>query len=127
MSDNCKKIFDLKCEKFLLSVIRHDLYLDLGNGSNKFGNHCPKRLVPNLSIIADRSSLDNFTEAQYDPMMVVILQQLKWTYQFEPSDKAASVESTLQLCSISNTFTLCSTALTTCTQQCFDGKNQPIT
>jgi len=30
-------------------------------------------------------------------MIVVIFQQLKWTYQFEPSDKAAVVESTAPL------------------------------
>ena len=35
-----KETFDLKCETFLLRVIRHNRYHDLGNGSNKFGNHC---------------------------------------------------------------------------------------
>ena len=35
-----KEIFDLKCENFVLRVIRHNRYLDLGNGSKKFGNHC---------------------------------------------------------------------------------------
>jgi len=34
-----KEIFDLKYEKFLLRTIRQNRYLDLGNGSNKFGNH----------------------------------------------------------------------------------------
>jgi len=34
-----KEIFDMKCEKFLLRVIRRNRYLDLGNGSKKFGNH----------------------------------------------------------------------------------------
>jgi len=28
----------------ILSVIRHNRYLNLGNGSNKFGNHCPIKL-----------------------------------------------------------------------------------
>jgi len=36
-----KEIFDLKCEKFLLRVIRHSRCLYLGNGSNKFGSHWP--------------------------------------------------------------------------------------
>jgi len=34
-----KEIFDIKCEKFLLRVIRHNLYLHLGKDSKKFGNH----------------------------------------------------------------------------------------
>ena len=34
-----EEIFELKCEKLLLSIIRQNRYLDLGNGSNKFGNH----------------------------------------------------------------------------------------
>ena len=37
---SAKEIFDNKCKKFLLRVIRHDRYLDLGNGSKKFENHC---------------------------------------------------------------------------------------
>jgi len=37
-----KEIFDLKYEIFLLSEIRQNHYLDLSNGSNKFGNHWPK-------------------------------------------------------------------------------------
>jgi len=36
------EIIDLKYEKNLLRVIRQNRYLDLGNGSNKFGNHWPK-------------------------------------------------------------------------------------
>jgi len=31
MSDHCE----------ILRIVRHNRYLDLGNGSNKFGNHCP--------------------------------------------------------------------------------------
>jgi len=31
--------FDMKCQKFLLRIIRHNCYLDLGNGLKKFGNH----------------------------------------------------------------------------------------
>jgi len=38
---------------------------------------------PNFSITADRSTLDNFTATREHSMMVVILQQLKWSYQFE--------------------------------------------
>jgi len=34
--------------------------------------------------------LENFNAAREYSMMVVILQQLKWSYQFEPSDKAAA-------------------------------------
>jgi len=41
-----KDIFDRKCEKFLLRVIWHNRYLDLGNGSKTFGNHCNKPLIP---------------------------------------------------------------------------------
>jgi len=37
-----KEIFDMKCEKFSLRVIRYNRYLDLGNGSNKFGNNWPR-------------------------------------------------------------------------------------
>jgi len=37
-----KEIFDLKYEKFSLRVTRQNRCLDLGNGSNKFGNHCFK-------------------------------------------------------------------------------------
>jgi len=33
MSDHCE----------ILRVIRHNRYLDLGNGWNKFGNHCVTR------------------------------------------------------------------------------------
>jgi len=36
------EIFNLKCKKFLLRVIRRNRYLDLGNGSTKFGNHWPR-------------------------------------------------------------------------------------
>ena len=35
-----KEIFDMKCDKFSLRVIRYNRYIELGNGSNKFGNHC---------------------------------------------------------------------------------------
>ena len=35
MSDNCE----------ILRVIRRNRFLDLGNGSNKFGNHCFIRYV----------------------------------------------------------------------------------
>jgi len=57
------------------------------------------------------SRLDNFTSAREHSIMVVILQQLKWSYQFEPSDKAAA----------------CLCALPLRTQHCFHGKNRPIT
>jgi len=33
----------------ILRVIRHNRYLDLGNGSNKFGNHCPKQTFYNIT------------------------------------------------------------------------------
>ena len=49
-----KEIFDMKSEKFLVRVIRHDRYLDLGNVSTKFGNHCFKS-----SNISQTFSLDN--------------------------------------------------------------------
>jgi len=41
-----KEIFNLKCEKFLLREIRHNRYLDLGNGSDRFWNHWPKTFLP---------------------------------------------------------------------------------
>jgi len=44
-----KDIFNRKCEKFSLRVIRHNRYLDLGNGSKKFGNHWSKMLIFGLS------------------------------------------------------------------------------
>ena len=37
-----KEIFNLEYEKFLLMVIRQNRSLDLGNCSNKFGNHWSK-------------------------------------------------------------------------------------
>jgi len=44
------EIFDLKYENFLLRVIRRNHYLDLGNGSNKFGNHCYKSTVVLITL-----------------------------------------------------------------------------
>jgi len=40
-----------------------------------------------------------------------------WSYQYEPLDKVDTVQSVALL--LSNTLTLCSSALTLCTQQCF--------
>ena len=45
-----KGIFDLKSEKFLLRVIRHNRYLDLGNGLKKFRNHCPRWLINEVVV-----------------------------------------------------------------------------
>ena len=54
-----------------------------------------RAVVPNLSVAADRSTLDNFTSAREYSITVVIFNRWnKWSYQFEPSDKAATVEST---------------------------------
>ena len=53
----------------------------------------PKPVVPNLFLTADRSVHDNFTAALEYSMMVALFQQPKWSYQFEPLDKAATVQS----------------------------------
>jgi len=37
-----EEIIDLKYQKKLLRVMKQNRYLDLGNGSNKFGNHWPR-------------------------------------------------------------------------------------
>jgi len=37
-----EEIIDLKYEKNLLRAIWQNRYLDLGHGSNKFGNHWPR-------------------------------------------------------------------------------------
>jgi len=49
-----------------------------------------KPVVPNLLVTADRSTLDNFTAAREYSMLVVIFQQLKRSYLFEPSDRVAA-------------------------------------
>ena len=51
-----KEIFDLKCEKFWLEVIWQNRYLDLGNGSNKLGNHWFERLQTGLRL-RDRNAI----------------------------------------------------------------------
>ena len=48
-------------------------------------------MVPNLFVTADRSMHDYFTAAGQYSMMVVVFQQPKWSYQYEPSDKVAVV------------------------------------
>jgi len=79
----------------------------------------PKVGDPNLFVTANRSMHENFTASQEYFMMVALFQQPKWSYQYEPLDKAATVQSVALL--HSNTLTLCSSALTLCTQQCFHG------
>jgi len=39
MSGHCKRNFLPEIPKMFIEVIRQNRYLDLGNGSNKFGNH----------------------------------------------------------------------------------------
>jgi len=53
----------------------------------------PKPVVPNLFVTADRSMHDNFTAAREYSMVVALFQQSKWSYQYEPLDKAATVQS----------------------------------
>ena len=50
-------------------------------------------MVLNLFVTVDGSMHDNFTAAREYSMMVAIFQQPKWSYQYEPSDKAATVQS----------------------------------
>jgi len=45
MSDHSNRSFQPEMRKKFLKVIRHNHYLDLGNGSNKFGNHWLKTSV----------------------------------------------------------------------------------
>ena len=59
-------------------------------------------VVPNVFVTADRSPLDNFTVAREYYVMVVIFQQLKSSYQFHRSGKAAAcwrAAETHRLCS----------------------------
>jgi len=87
---------------------------------------CLKAVVPSLFLTADRSMHDNFTAALEYSMMVALFQQPKWSYQ-DMNHQIRLLRCSLQLCSMSNTLTLCSNALTLCTQQCFHGKNWQIT
>jgi len=50
-------------------------------------------VVPNLFVTADRSMYHNFTAAREYSMMVALFQQPKWSYQYEPLDKSATVQS----------------------------------
>ena len=51
-----KEIFDKKCKKILLRVIRHDRYLNLHNGSKKFGNHWHRVWYEHLSFVIKRQT-----------------------------------------------------------------------
>ena len=53
----------------------------------------PKAVVPNLFLTAGRSMLDKFTAAREYSVMVALFQHPKWSYQYEPLDKAATVQS----------------------------------
>jgi len=53
----------------------------------------PKAVVPNLFLAVDRSMHDNFTAVREYSMTVALFQQPKWSYQYEPFDKYATVQS----------------------------------
>jgi len=50
-----------------------------------------KAVAPNLFVTAEGSMHDNFTATREYFMMVALFQQPKWSYQYEPLDKAATV------------------------------------
>jgi len=56
MSDHCE----------ILRVIRHNRYLDLGNGSKKLGNHWSKLKIRSISLEAS-SVICSFSE--FDPLL----------------------------------------------------------
>jgi len=74
-----QKNFDLKCEKFWLRVIRHNRYLDLGDGSKKFGNRWIKvlRLCEKLKPLQCFSNSLMGCNNQQDP------QSLTWVGNLE--------------------------------------------
>jgi len=55
------------------------------------GAFSSKPVVLNLFITGDRSTLDNSTAGREYSVMVVSFQQLEWSYQFEPPDKAVHI------------------------------------
>ena len=67
-----------------------------------------------------RGHVNKTTFAKIFSMMFIIFQQLKLSYQFEPSDKAGTCLRDLYNCSNAQSLSLCK-------QQCLHGKNRPIT
>jgi len=54
MRDHWKRNFRHEMrEVFIEGNLRHNCYLDLGNISNKFSNHCFNKVVMGLSLLID--------------------------------------------------------------------------